>query len=207
MNISHAEIPAPQFDSSGSQIASGNSIGTPPAANTDNTGYAADLSPQANSNIPASADYAAAIPAPQFEAAPHSIGENPAQGISHAGQSGSFADTADLSPELFIAGMGYTEHAGILDFSNLKSGNGMVTGTEISAANPGGIEFGMYNAEQYMAPEGTHTIETAADGSKWYKQYAETPPNANIAQTQAKPKLPAIPLKKKNGVQVDGGKK
>jgi len=28
----------------------------------------------------------------------------------------------------------------------------------------------MYNADQYMKPESVFTTETAADGSKWYKQ-------------------------------------
>jgi type IV pilus assembly protein PilQ len=32
------------------------------------------------------------------------------------------------------------------------------------------LDFAMYNADQYMKPEGAFTTETAADGSKWYKQ-------------------------------------
>jgi len=218
MNISHAKIPSSPIGTSAPQTANGNSIGTLPAEQSGSIGNAADVSPQV-SNMPAGiSSHAESAPTSQHESTTHIISENSPTGISpdgYAGQSGSFGDSADLTPELFVSSMGYTEHAGIPDYSNLQSGDGMITGTETSAANPGGIEFGMYNADQYTAPEGTHTIETAADGSKWYKQYAETPkeqkpntaqPNGSIAQNQAKPKLPAIPLRKSE-VQINNGGK
>ena len=44
--------------------------------------------------------------------------------------------------------------------------------TETSPTHPAGIAIGMYNADQYMAPESEYTTITAADGSTWYKQYA-----------------------------------
>ena len=218
-NVSHAEtIPSSAAEASAPQIINGHSAGTLPAEQSGSIGNAADVSPQV-SNMPAGiSSHAESAPTSQHESTTHIISENSPTGISpdgYAGQSGSFGDTADLTPELFVSSMGYTEHAGIPDYSNLQSGDGMITGTETSAANPGGIEFGMYNADQYTAPEGTHTIETAADGSKWYKQYAENPkeqkpntaqPNGNIAQNQAKPKLPAIPLRKSE-VQINNGGK
>ena len=45
-------------------------------------------------------------------------------------------------------------------------------GTETSIDYPNGTSFGMYNADQYMAPEGNYETVTAADNSTWYKQYA-----------------------------------
>jgi len=112
---------------------------------------------------------------------------------------GATAETA------FNSYMGYKGTATASTFSNVEIGGGRMMGTETNAANPGGIEFGMYNAEQYMAPDGTHTIETAVDGSKWYKQYAEdtvektpyTAPNGSVAyHTAIVQKLPKIPQRK-----------
>ena len=57
-------------------------------------------------------------------------------------------------------------------FDNVEIGGGRITGTETSAEHPGGIEFGMYNADQYAAPEGTYSTVHSADGAAWYKQYA-----------------------------------
>lgn len=31
----------------------------------------------------------------------------------------------------------------------------------------------MYSADKYSAPEGNYSTVTAADGTAWYKQYAE----------------------------------
>ena len=31
----------------------------------------------------------------------------------------------------------------------------------------------MYQADQYMPPQGEYTIVHSADGTKWYKQYAQ----------------------------------
>ena len=90
-------------------------------------------------------------------------------------------------------------------FSNVEIGGGRIMGTETSGENPTGIEFGMYNTQQYIAPEGQYgTVETA-DGSKWYKQYAQdmvdkTPymtPDGSIAYNEAIIKrLPDIPRRK-----------
>jgi hypothetical protein len=86
----------------------------------------------------------------------------------------------------------------------VEIGGGRMTGIEKTAANPAGIEFGMYNADQYMKPDGAFTVETAADGSQWYKQYAvdtveKTPYNApgGVAYHEAiVQKLPKIPQRK-----------
>lgn len=57
-------------------------------------------------------------------------------------------------------------------FTDVEIGGGRITGTETSAEHPGGIEFGMYNAGQYAAPEGHYATVYSADGEAWYKQYA-----------------------------------
>ena len=57
-------------------------------------------------------------------------------------------------------------------FDNVEIGGGRITGTETSAEHPNGIEFGMYNADQYASPEGTYSTVFSADGAAWYKQYA-----------------------------------
>ena len=128
------------------------------------------------------------------------IGSIAAGNIGKMGSiTGATAETA------FNSYMGYTGTAGASTFSNVEIGGGRMMGKETNAANPGGIEFGMYNAEQYMTPDGTHTIETAVDGSKWYKQYAEdavektpyTAPGGGVAYHSAiVQKLPKIPQRK-----------
>ncbi|MCL2773575.1 MAG: hypothetical protein FWD71_09525, partial [Oscillospiraceae bacterium] len=90
-------------------------------------------------------------------------------------------------------------------FSNVEIGGGRIMGMETSPANPDGIEFGMYNTEQYIAPEGQYSTVETADGSKWYKQYArdmvdKTPymtPDGTIAYNESIIKrLPEIPRRK-----------
>ena len=58
-------------------------------------------------------------------------------------------------------------------YSNMEIGGGRITGTETSAAAPEGIPFAMYSAEQYMEPAGDFRTISAADGSRWYMQYAQ----------------------------------
>lgn len=60
----------------------------------------------------------------------------------------------------------------IPSFSDVEIGGGHIFATETSEEHPQGIAMGMYNAEQYMPPDGDYTTVTAADGSSWYKQYA-----------------------------------
>ena len=57
-------------------------------------------------------------------------------------------------------------------FQNVEIGGGRITGTEVTAEHPEGISFGMYHADQYVAPEGQYTTIHAVDGTAWYKQYA-----------------------------------
>ena len=93
--------------------------------------------------------------------------------------------------------------AGIVD--SLDAPGGRITGTEVTPEHPEGIAFGMYHADQYVAPEGQYTTVHAADGTAWYKQYAvdavdKTPymaPDGSIAYNESiVKKLPPTPKRK-----------
>ena len=81
------------------------------------------------------------------------------------------------SSEALMSYLGYAalgeDAEDVPSYSNVEIGGGRIMATETSANNPGGIDVGMYNTEQYMAPSGEHTTITAADGTSWYKQYAQ----------------------------------
>ncbi len=82
--------------------------------------------------------------------------------------------TGQNAPAALMSYMGYSAggDADAPSFSDVEIGGGHIFGTETSAEHPDGIAMGMYNTEQYMAPEGNYTVETATDGTTWYKQYA-----------------------------------
>lgn len=84
--------------------------------------------------------------------------------------------SGDNASDSLLSYLGYTalgENAeGVPSFSNVEIGGGRITGNEVSAENPNGLDFAMYSAEKYTAPEGNYTTVTATDGSSWYKQYA-----------------------------------
>ena len=76
---------------------------------------------------------------------------------------------------------------------------------EVTAEHPEGISFGMYHADQYVAPEGQYTTVHAVDGTAWYKQYAvdavdKSPymaPDGSIAFNESiVKKLPPAPRRK-----------
>lgn len=78
-------------------------------------------------------------------------------------------------PQAASALSSYLGQVGIPDppsYSDVEIGGGRIMGTETSIDYPNGTSFGMYNADQYMAPEGNYETVTAADNSTWYKQYA-----------------------------------
>ena len=90
-------------------------------------------------------------------------------------------------------------------FQNVEIGGGRITGTEVTAEHPEGISFGMYHADQYVAPEGQYTTIHAVDGTAWYKQYAvdavdKSPymaPDGSIAFNESiVKKLPPSPKRK-----------
>lgn len=111
-------------------------------------------------------------------------------------------------PQAAQALSSYLGQTGISDapsYSDVEIGGGRIMGTETSVSYPNGTSFGMYNADQYMAPEGNYETVTASDNTTWYKQYAadsvdRTPYmtsegkiayHENIVQ-----KLPAMPKRK-----------
>ena len=117
--------------------------------------------------------------------------------------------SGENAPQALMSYLGYTalgsNAADVPSFSGVEIGGGRITATEVSAEHPEGIAIGMYNTDQYMAPEGDYTTVTAADGSTWYKQYAtnaveRTPYEAedgSIAyQESIVQKLPKIPPRK-----------
>lgn len=81
--------------------------------------------------------------------------------------------TGDRAAEAMTSYFGYAGKTNAPQFSDMEIGGGRIVGKE-SVGGSAPTEFAMYNADQYMKPEGAFTTETAADGSKWYKQ---TPQN------------------------------
>ena len=103
-------------------------------------------------------------------------GSDFANGVTGAVAKGNISYTGSMTgTQAAQALTSYLGQTGIPDapsFSNVEIGGGRIMGTETSVAYPNGTEFGMYNADQYMAPEGNYETVTAADNTTWYKQYA-----------------------------------
>ena len=80
--------------------------------------------------------------------------------------------TGDRAAEAMTSYFGYAGQTNAPQFSEMEIGGGRIIGKESIG---GGVptEFAMYNADQYMKPEGAFTLETAKDGTKWYKQVPE----------------------------------
>ena len=85
--------------------------------------------------------------------------------------------TGDLAAQSLSSYMGHTAlGAGaknIPRYSDAEIGGGRITGTEYKAGAQEGMAFGMYHAGQYAAPEGPHEKIHSADGTLWFKQYAQ----------------------------------
>ncbi len=129
--------------------------------------------------------------------------------VAHGNVASMGTITGDKATEAMNTYMGITAMGpgagGVPSYSNVEIGGGRITGRETSSAHPDGIDFGMYSTEQYMAPEGEHTIVHTADGASWYKQYAQdavkkTPylaPDGKVAYQEAiLKKLPPMPKRK-----------
>lgn len=132
-----------------------------------------------------------------------------ANGVISSVAKGSISTSGTMTGETAVKAMhsfmGTTGQTNAPAFSNVEIGGGRITGTETTAENPDGISFGMYHADQYMPPEGDYSSVTAADGSKWFKQYAadameKTPymaPDGKIAYNESLvKKLPKMPQRK-----------
>ena len=77
--------------------------------------------------------------------------------------------TGDRAAEAMTSYFGYAGQTNAPQFSEMEIGGGRIIGKE-SIGGGAPTEFAMYNADQYMKPEGAFTLETAKDGTKWYKQ-------------------------------------
>jgi len=85
--------------------------------------------------------------------------------------------TGTKASQALLSYMGYSalgpEAEDVPAFSNVEIGGGRITGVETSGENPAGAPFAMYHTDQYAEPSRAFTTVTAADGTKWYKQYAQ----------------------------------
>ncbi len=85
--------------------------------------------------------------------------------------------TGDLAAQSLTSYMGYTTPSiGSREppvYSDVEIGRGRITGTETAAGTMEGRAFAMYHMDQYTAPSGEYTKVVSADGTKWYKQYAQ----------------------------------
>jgi len=93
-----------------------------------------------------------------------------APNIESSNESGIYDSSQPIGSNEFSDGV-QTIDSGI-SHTNIEIGGGKVTGTEINSDNPTGIDFAMYNAEQFAKPSDDFKVIEAIDGSKWYKQYA-----------------------------------
>jgi len=117
--------------------------------------------------------------------------------------------TGAKASQALLSYMGYSalgpEAKDVPTYSNVEIGGGRITGEEASGENSTETPFAMYHTDQYSEPSRAFTTVTAADGTKWYKQYAQdavekTPymaPDGSIAyHEKVVQKLPDPPRRK-----------
>ena len=85
--------------------------------------------------------------------------------------------TGDMAAQSLSSYMGYAS-PGIGSreapvYSDVEIGRGRITGVETAAGTKEGLSFAMYHVDQYTAPSGDYTKVVSADGTQWYKQYAQ----------------------------------
>lgn len=85
--------------------------------------------------------------------------------------------TGDMAAQSLSSYMGYAP-TGIGSreapvYSDVEIGRGRITGVETAAGSSEGLSFAMYHVDQYTAPSGEYTKVVSADGTQWYKQYAQ----------------------------------
>ena len=117
--------------------------------------------------------------------------------------------TGDMAAQSLSSYMGYASPTiGSREapaYSDVEIGRGRITGVETPAGAGEGLSFAMYHAGQYTAPSGEYTKVVAADGSQWYKQYAQpaverkpymAPDNTVAYHEKIVNKLPDAPKRK-----------
>ena len=85
--------------------------------------------------------------------------------------------TGDMAAQSLSSYMGYAS-PGIGSreapvYSDVEIGRGRITGVETAAGTKEGLSFAMYHVDQYTVPAGEYTKVISADGTQWYKQYAQ----------------------------------
>lgn len=85
--------------------------------------------------------------------------------------------TGDMAAQSLSSYMGYASPSiGSREppaYSDVEIGRGRITGVETAAGTKEGLSFAMYHVDQYTAPAGDYTKVVSADGTQWYKQYAQ----------------------------------
>ena len=85
--------------------------------------------------------------------------------------------TGDLAVQSMASYMGYASPGiGNRDapvYSDVEIGRGRITGVETAPGAKEGTAFAMYHTTQYTAPSGEYTKVVSADGTQWYKQFAQ----------------------------------
>lgn len=117
--------------------------------------------------------------------------------------------TGDMAAQSLSSYMGYTAPSiGSREppaYSDVEIGRGRITGVETAAGTSQGLSFAMYHVDQYTAPTGEYTKVVSADGTQWYKQYAQdaverkpymAPDNTVAYQERIIKKLPDPPKRK-----------
>ena len=155
--------------------------------------------PIPDTHIPVSAE-SEAVPELDSEAIPVNVEPGTTGSIPMSSE-----DTAAVSAPNSAADAPQSPSS-IPKFTNVEIGGGRITGTEVSAEHPGGRDFAMYHADQYMAPrQSSYEMVNMIDGSKWYKQYAvptveKTPYMGKKGKIEYKEKIvdkvPEVPKRK-----------
>lgn len=85
--------------------------------------------------------------------------------------------TGDLAAQSLASYMGHASpNVGSREapaYSDVEIGQGRITGVETPPGTSEGQAFAMYYTGQYTAPSGEYTKVISADGTQWYKQYAQ----------------------------------
>lgn len=85
--------------------------------------------------------------------------------------------TGDMAAQSLASYMGYAspgiESREAPAYSDVEIGRGRITGVETAAGSSEGMPFAMYHVGQYAAPQGEFQKVFTADGTQWYKQYAQ----------------------------------
>lgn len=85
--------------------------------------------------------------------------------------------TGDMAAQSLSSYMGYASPSiGSREppaYSDVEIGRGRITGVETAVGTSESLSFAMYHVDQYTAPAGEYTKVVSADGTQWYKQYAQ----------------------------------